>query len=120
MFDDKVAASISKSLKTLATIKLAEELYTKEQREEFYEKLKELEAVSENLRNSLELKAKKHMEIQESEKREEAGRDHRIEILQNQFATKEDMDRLTAAEKNIALFKKEHPILSEIHSLLKR
>lgn len=116
---DTLSAHLEKSsvsLRTLALMKLAEEFYTKEERQEFYERRRLLNDEAEEVRKALTVEARpgdsrSWEEFERQEPAEKVAEVHRL-IQQRQ-------DSARAANQKISDYERLHPILTAVCQLKK-
>ena len=114
---DTLSAHLEKSsvsLRTLALMKLAEEFYTKEERQEFYERRRLLNDEAEEVRKRLQVEARPgdSRSWEEFEKQEPA---ERVAEVQRQIQHKYDSAR--DANRKISGYERQHPVLTALANL---
>lgn len=114
---DTLSAHLEKSsvsLRTLALMKLAEEFYTKEERQEFYERRRLLNDEAEEVRKRLQVEARPgdSRSWEEFEKQEPA---ERVAEVQRQIQHKYDSAR--DANRKISDYERQHPVLTALANL---
>ena len=114
---DTLSAHLEKSsvsLRTLALMKLAEEFYTKEERQEFYERRRVLNYEAEEVRQTLQVESRPgdSRSWEEFEKQEPA---EKVAAVRQQIQHKYDSAR--DANRKISDYERQHPVLTALASL---
>lgn len=111
---DTLNASLAQanvSLRTLALMKLAEDSYTKEEREDFYKRRRELQVEADELRQVLHDKAGELRQALSSDRQEPA--DKAAEIQQG---ITERHSNVREADRKVSEYEKQHPVLTALAS----
>ncbi|SDA85213.1 hypothetical protein SAMN03159475_0089 [Pseudomonas sp. NFPP33] len=111
---DTLSANLAEanvSLRVLALMKLAEEFYTKEERQEFYERRRVLMDEAEEVRQALTIPARPEdsRSWEEFEKQEPA---EKVAEVRQQIQDRHDNAR--EASRKVSEYEKQHPVLTAL------
>jgi hypothetical protein len=114
---DTLSAHLEKSsgsLRTLALMKLAEEFYTKEERQEFYERRRLLNDEAEEVRKALTVEARPgdSRSWEEFERQEPA---EKVAEVRQQIQDRHDSAK--DANRKVSDYEKQHPVLTALANL---
>lgn len=111
---DTLSAHLEKSsvsLRTLALMKLAEEFYTKEERQEFYERRRVLWAEAEEVRQAVHVQERPgdSRSWEEFEKQEPAEK-----VAEVQQRIRDKYEKAREASRKASEYEKQHPVLTAL------